>query len=237
MCEDFTTGPALWQDRGSGLSCKRMISSLFSDPLGLVTLVIAFIAALTFHEFSHALVAKLQGDDTAERLGRLTLNPVPHIDPIGFLAVLVAGFGWAKPVPYNPYNLRDQKWGPVFVAAAGPLSNLLFFIVVGLIYKALAAAGMLVSGSALTSFLQALMYINVILFAFNLIPIPPLDGSKILLLALHHPKHAKTRFWLETQGPTALIIAILVDSFLLNGLFFGTIVSALSRLAFALIGF
>lgn len=214
-----------------------MISSLFSDPIALAALVIAFLAALTFHEFSHALAAKLLGDDTAERMGRLTLNPVPHVDPVGFLAVLIAGFGWAKPVPYNPYNLRDQKWGPVIVAAAGPLSNLALFLVVGLAYKGLAAAGLVPQGSALAVFLQALMYINVILFAFNLIPIPPLDGSKFLSLALQHPRHLRTRVWLETQGPTALIIAILVDSFLLNGLVFGTIVGTLSGLAFRLIGF
>jgi len=213
-----------------------MLSSLFSDPLGLVGLLIAFLAALTFHEFSHGLVAKMLGDDTAERMGRLTLNPIPHIDPIGLLAVLVAGFGWAKPVPYNPYNLRDQKWGPVMVAAAGPLSNLLFFLVVGLAYKGIAAAGFLVVGSPLDSFLQALMYINVVLFAFNLIPIPPLDGSKVLLLALQHPKYAKTRYWLETQGPTLLIVAILVDSFILNGMFFGTIIGVLSGFAFRLLG-
>ncbi len=214
-----------------------MISSLFSDPIGLLALVIAFVAALTFHEFSHGLAAKLQGDDTAERMGRLTLNPVPHIDPIGFIAVFVAGFGWAKPVPYNPYNLRNQKWGPVLVAAAGPLSNLVFFLAVGIVYKALAAAGALAPESALAVFLAALMYINVILFAFNLIPIPPLDGSKVLLIALQHPKYAKTRFWLETQGPTALIIAIVVDSFLLNGMFFGTIVRTISGWAFGLLGF
>ncbi|HTK04748.1 MAG TPA: site-2 protease family protein [Candidatus Eisenbacteria bacterium] len=213
-----------------------MLSSLFSDPLGLVGLLIAFLAALTFHEFSHGLVAKMLGDDTAERMGRLTLNPIPHIDPIGLLAVLVAGFGWAKPVPYNPYNLRDQKWGPVMVAAAGPLSNLLFFLVVGLAYKGIAAAGFLAAGSPLDSFLQALMYINVVLFAFNLIPIPPLDGSKVLLLALQHPKYAKTRYWLETQGPTLLIVAILVDSFILNGMFFGTIIGVLSGFAFRLLG-
>jgi Zn-dependent protease len=214
-----------------------MISSLFSDPVALVALVIAFLAALTFHEFSHALAAKLLGDDTAERMGRLTLNPVPHVDPVGFLAVLIAGFGWAKPVPYNPYNLRDQKWGPVIVAAAGPLSNLALFLVVGLAYKGLAAAGLVPQDSALAVFLQALMYINVILFAFNLIPIPPLDGSKFLSLALQHPRHLRTRVWLETQGPTALIIAILVDSFLLNGLVFGTIVGTLSGWAFGLLGF
>jgi len=214
-----------------------MLSNLFSDPVSGIAWIVAFIVALTFHEFSHGLAAKLQGDDTAERMGRLTLNPIPHIDPIGLLAAVTAGFGWAKPVPYNPYNLRNQKWGPVLVAIAGPLANLLLFVVTGLVFRGLAATGFIAESSALWTFLGALMGVNVVLFAFNLIPIPPLDGSKILLLALTHPKYAKTRFWLETQGPTALIIAILADAFMLNGLFFGTIVGTLSGLAFKLIGF
>ncbi|MEK7545938.1 MAG: site-2 protease family protein [Patescibacteria group bacterium] len=214
-----------------------MLSTLFSDPVSGLAWIIAFIVALTFHEFCHGLSAKLQGDDTAERMGRLTLNPLPHIDPIGLLAAVTAGFGWAKPVPYNPYNLRNQKWGPVLVAAAGPFSNLLLFIVAGLVFKGLAASGMVAESSALWTFLGALMGVNVVLFAFNLIPIPPLDGSKVLFLALAHPKYARTRLWLETQGPTALIIAILVDSFVLNGIFFGTIVGTLSNLAFKLLGF
>jgi Zn-dependent protease len=214
-----------------------MFTSLLSDPLQALVWIIAFIAALTFHEFSHGLVAKFQGDDTAERVGRLTLNPIPHIDPIGLVAVLVAGFGWARPVPYNPYNMRDQKWGPVFVALAGPLSNLLLFFLAGLTYKGLSAAGAVAPGSALGAFLGALMGVNVVLFAFNLIPIPPLDGSRLLLLALQHPKYLRTRFWLETQGSTMLIFAILIDSFLLGGAFFGTIVGGLSALAFGLLGF
>lgn len=214
-----------------------MLFNLFSDPLLTLVWVFAFITALTFHEFSHALVAKLQGDDTSERMGRLTLNPIPHIDLIGLMAALLAGFGWAKPVPYNPYNLRNQKWGPVLVALAGPFSNLLLFFIVGLTYKGLAMAGLMASSSALAGFLGALMAVNVVLFAFNLIPLPPLDGSKILILLLQHPRYMHARVWLETRGPTALLIAILADSLLLRGQIFGTIVNTLSNLAFSVLGF
>lgn len=213
-----------------------MLSTLLSDPIIGLAWIAAFIIALTFHEFCHALVAKLQGDDTVERLGRLTLNPVPHIDPIGLLAAATAGFGWAKPVPYNPYNLRNQKWGPVLVALAGPLSNLLLFLVSGFALKALAAAGVITMTSGLWMFLSAMMGVNVVLFAFNLLPFPPLDGSKLLLLALQHPKHARTRLWLETQGPTALIAAVLIDTFLLQGAVFGTLVGTISLAAFRLLG-
>src|ERR1041385_4811939 len=130
-----------------------MLTSLFTNPLQGLAWIVAFVAALTLHEFCHALAAKLQGDDTADRGGRLTLNPLSHIDPMGFLLVLVAGFGWSKPVPYNGYNLRNQKWGPVIVAAAGPLSNLVLFIISGLTYRILLAAGLLTMNSPLGIFL------------------------------------------------------------------------------------
>lgn len=213
-----------------------MLSSLLNDPLTALAWLVAFVVALTFHEFSHALVAKLQGDDTAERMGRLTLNPVPHIDPIGLLAVMFAGFGWAKPVPYNSYNLRDQRVGPVLVAAAGPLSNLVLFLIAGLAFKGLAAAQLVAPDSALWGFLSALMGVNVVLFAFNLIPIPPLDGSKVLLLALQHPRYNRLRYQIESQGPSLLIMLILADALLLNGVFFGTLVGFFSGLAFRLLG-
>lgn len=213
-----------------------MLSALLSNPLEGLAWIIAFVAALTFHEFCHGLAAKLQGDDTAERMGRLTLNPIAHIDPIGFLAVLIAGFGWAKPVPYNPYNLRNQKWGPVLVAVAGPAANFVLFLISGLAYRGLLAAGLMAEPSALATFLGALMGVNVVLFAFNLIPIPPLDGSKFLLMALQSPKYARIRFWLETRGPMTLILLIVADSLLLNGLIFGTLVGTLANLAFRLIG-
>lgn len=213
-----------------------MLDSLFTNPMEGLAWITAFVIALTFHEFCHGLAAKLQGDDTAERMGRLTLNPLSHIDPIGFLLVLVAGFGWSKPVPYNPYNLRDQKWGPVLVAAAGPFSNLALFVVTGLTYRALLAAGLPLESTALGAFLGAMLGVNVVLFAFNLIPFPPLDGSKFLLLALQHPKYARARFWIETRGPMALILLVAADSLLLNGLIFGTLIDVISGLAFKLVG-
>ncbi len=213
-----------------------MLDTLISHPLEGIAWLIAFVAALTFHEFCHGLAAKLQGDDTAERMGRLTLNPIPHIDPLGFVAVLLAGFGWARPVPYNPYNLRNQKWGPVLVAVAGPLANFALFLISGLTYRGLMAAGVLVDGSPLAVFLGAMMGVNVVLFAFNLIPLPPLDGSKFLLLALQSPKYARVRWWIETRGPMALLLAVAMDSLLLNGLIFGTLVGVLANLAFRLIG-
>lgn len=152
--------------------------------------VIFFIAILivsvVVHEVSHGFAADLLGDPTARIAGRLTLNPIPHIDPVGSILVpavlaLIPGgivFGWAKPVPFNPYNLRAGKWGPALVAVAGPVSNLLIaFIFAGVIRWVLplglisAAAGQIV---------VMVVVLNIVLALFNLIPIPPLDGSKIL---------------------------------------------------------
>lgn len=205
-----------------------------AEPLSLLMYVVVFAASLTFHEFSHALAAKLLGDDTAERAGRLTLNPIPHIDPIGFLAVFAVGFGWAKPVPYNPYNLRDQKWGPVLVGAAGPFSNLLLAFAASLAVKTLSTAGSLSSGAA--GFLGVLILLNVGLAVFNLIPVPPLDGSKLLLAALDHPRYARARFLLETRGPLILLLIILADGLLFDGLIFGRILGGLTTLVLRLFG-
>ena len=108
-----------------------LISLLFSNPPVFIAAVVAILVALTFHEFSHALVSYLLGDQTAKRMGRLSLNPITHIDPVGFVALVTIGFGWGKPVPFNPYNLRYPKWGSAIVAAAGPVSNLLMIIVFG----------------------------------------------------------------------------------------------------------
>ena len=116
-------------------------------------------------------------------------------------------------------------------------STTLLFAVVGLTYRALAYAGTLSPDSALAGFLGALMAVNVVLFAFNLIPLPPLDRSKFLLLLLQHPKYLRTRLWIETRGPTALLFAVLLDSLLLQGMIFGTIIGVLSDLAFRALGF
>jgi len=176
--------------------------------------VAAILIALTFHEFSHALAAYFLGDQTAKRMGRLSLNPLVHLDPIGFLALVLIGFGWGKPVPFNPYNLRYPKWGSTMVAAAGPISNILMVAIFGTILKFVGP--ILPAGNLLIEFLVLLVELNLILCLFNLIPIPPLDGSKFLLSALAAPKYFKTRFFLETRGPLLLLGFILLDS--LSGL-------------------
>jgi Zn-dependent protease len=190
------------------------IQLLSQNPLYFVVWVVAILIALTFHEFSHALVANFLGDQTAKRMGRLSLNPLVHLDPIGFLALVLIGFGWGKPVPYNPYNLRYPKWGSTMVAAAGPASNLLMIVVFGLVFKFVYP--FLPLDNLLVAFLELLIQLNLILCLFNLIPIPPLDGSKFLLSVLAAPEHYKTRFFLETRGPLLLLGFILLDS--LSGL-------------------
>src|SRR3989344_9051947 len=99
-----------------------ILNLLFTQPSLFFLWLLAITYGITIHEFSHVLAARLQGDDTGERLGRLTLNPLAHLDPFGFILLLVVGFGWGKPAPYNPYNLKNQKWGEVLVALAGPAS-------------------------------------------------------------------------------------------------------------------
>ncbi len=148
--------------------------------------LIVLLLSLTFHEFFHAYSAWRLGDDTAARMGRMTLNPIPHIDVFGtiILPLLNAPIGWAKPVPVNPARFRrgvSMTTGDVIVSAAGPLSNLLLglvcAIVLGLLYRFAPAA---VEGSSAASvFLQRLMLVNAGLAVFNLLPIPPLDGSHV----------------------------------------------------------
>lgn len=190
------------------------ITLLYQNPLYFLAWVAAILTALTVHEFSHALAAYFLGDQTAKRMGRLTLNPVAHLDPVGFLALVLVGFGWGKPVPFNPYNLRYPKWGSAMVAAAGPISNIISVIVFGLILKY--TQPLLGQGNLLIEFLTLLVVLNLVLCLFNLIPIPPLDGSKFLLSALTAPEHYKARFILETRGPLILLAFIILDS--LSGL-------------------
>jgi Zn-dependent protease len=158
----------------NGLSLPLIISRV-------LTLVIAF----TIHELSHAVTAVQLGDDTPRRMGRLTLNPLAHLDPIGSLLLIVAGFGWAKPVQINPYNLRTNPHvGMAIVAAAGPISNFLMALIGAIPFRlSLLSPFSGAAGPVLPSpsgFLLDFIEINLLLMFFNLIPIAPLDGSKIL---------------------------------------------------------
>lgn len=152
-----------------------------------VVLMIMLLVAFPVHEFSHALAAVQLGDGTPRLLGRLTLDPRAHFDPAGaiILAIsMIAGFGigWAKPTPYNPLNLRGGRWGEAIIAVAGPVSNLILAIAAAIPYRYIQAAGMDVP--FLENVLALFVTINLLLMVFNLIPIPPLDGSRLLYHAL-----------------------------------------------------
>lgn len=195
----------------------NLISLLFQEPLLFAVIIGALLLTLSFHEFAHAYVGYLLGDPTAQRMGRMTLNPLAHIDPIGFLMILLVGFGYARPVPFNPVLLKYRTWGPAFVAAAGPTSNLLLGIICAIAYGRLFPV--LGPNNLLIIALFFLGIINFALLVFNLIPLPPLDGSKVLFSALSDHKYAHIRQFLESRGSIILLGLILIDIFLGIGIF------------------
>lgn len=152
----------------------------FLDPAWLMAAAAIVFIALPLHEFAHAATAVALGDDTPKLQGRLTLNPLVHIDPMGAILIFVAGFGWAKPVMWNPRNIDiNPKMGAILVAIAGPLTNLALAMVGVLLIRT-----KLVDGGMGLQFLFSFVQINVLLFVFNMIPIPPLDGSHVLFALL-----------------------------------------------------
>jgi len=154
-----------------------LIRLLFSDPVTFILLVIPLLYSVIIHEVAHGWVADKMGDSTARWLGRLSLNPWRHLDPIGTLMLFLFGFGWAKPVPVNFGNLRNYRKGLIFVSAAGITANIILAFLALLV---LSTAHFSLF-SPFSRVLQYLAQINIILASFNLIPIPPLDGSKILM--------------------------------------------------------
>lgn len=177
-----------------------------------IFLIIVLIVSVIIHEVSHGYMALVLGDTTAKYAGRLTLNPISHIDPIGSILVpiitSIAGFtfGWAKPVPYNPYNLRNQRWGEAMVAAAGPLSNIAIAIIFAVIVRySIAGGGELTTFASLS---MAVVLINIVLAVFNLMPIPPLDGSKILFSLMPSEFGLSVRRVFEQYGFFVLIFFV-----------------------------
>ena len=144
--------------------------------------IIALLVGLTFHEFSHAAVADALGDRRPRAMGRLTLNPVAHIDPVGALMLVVAGFGWAKPVLVNPAALRNGRVGLALVAAAGPIANTIVAICAAVVFRVLHLVGF--DGAFLLNVVWAVVVLNLVLAVFNLLPIPPLDGYNVALAFL-----------------------------------------------------
>ncbi|WP_066639986.1 site-2 protease family protein [Desulfolucanica intricata] len=176
-----------------------MFNIHFPSILEIALLLPAIVLGLTFHELAHGWVAYKLGDNTARYAGRLTINPIAHIDPIGLILLFLAGFGWAKPVPVNPNNLKgDTRRGMMLVSLAGPATNILIAII-GAVILGL-GGGQFPYGEPI---LILIIRINVVLAIFNLIPIPPLDGSKILAGLI--PGRQEWLYHLETYGIVILL--------------------------------
>ncbi len=182
-----------------------------------ITLVIAF----TLHEFAHAFVAYKFGDDTAARQGRLTLNPMKHLDPIGTILIFIAGFGWARPVPVNRFFFKNPRLAGVLVSVAGPLSNLLLVIVALAVWYGLLAAGFGQSmPDVALEFINVFVYLNTVLFVFNLLPFPPLDGYRIIEdLAPANVRAKLTQY--ESYGIIIFLILVItpLDQYTISPLF------------------
>jgi Zn-dependent protease len=194
-----------------------MISLLFTSPLLFITLVSALLLSLSLHELAHAFVAYKLGDPTAKMSGRLTFNPLAHLNPVGTLMLLFAGFGWAKPVPVNSQNLHNPKRDLAIISFAGPLSN---FILASLSALLLHFVGF--SGGILTGFLYYFAFYNVGLGLFNLFPVAPLDGFKVVSGIL--PRNLAYQW--EQLAPYGIFI-----------LLFLILTNSLGRILFPLMGF
>ena len=191
----------------------------FAFAANVVNMMIALIFSLTFHEAAHAFMARLHGDRTAQREGRLTLNPVPHIDPVGTLLFPLIGaflggfiFGWAKPVPVDSRHFKNQKWGNILVAGIGPLANLLlsFLSLLVLIFIGDVQEGIMLAFSRLA---KSMVFINAILAVFNMIPVYPLDGGTILYELLPRDLKRSYEEYIIPYGSFGLLALMLVGGF------------------------
>lgn len=213
-----------------GIACclfkgAQSATLIYMEPTLIMTIITiaALIMSIVIHEVAHGYMANYLGDPTARLAGRLNLNPFKHIDPIGSVVVpaslffLNAGllFGWAKPVPYNPYNLKNKKWGEALVAIAGPGTNIILAVIFALIIRLGGGIGL---PPAFFDIAGYIVYINVLLACFNMIPVPPLDGSKVLAsllpyrLEMHYQELTRT---LEQYGMFATFGFIFIFMYVL----------------------
>ncbi len=193
-----------------------MIQDIQTDPLLFIFSLLSLIIAISVHEFSHAIVADRLGDPTPQLQGRVTLNPMAHIDLLGIAMILLVGFGWGKPVQFDPFNLRHPRKDAAFISIAGPLSNLimalvgagLFHLLLNTVYTSMSESIYSVAVNILLNFLVTFVLMNIRLCVFNLIPIHPLDGFKIVGGFLSR-EYAKQWYELERYGFIFLIIMLL----------------------------
>ncbi|MFH0942569.1 MAG: site-2 protease family protein [Candidatus Beckwithbacteria bacterium] len=180
-----------------------MLNDIFQNPLAFILWGVALLIAITIHEFSHAFVADRLGDPTASLAGRISLNPFKHLDLAGTLMLLFFRFGWGKPVPFDPFNLRHPKRDSALISLAGPVSNLLLAVICSLALKLLPISFI---GSII---LIPLIIMNVNLAIFNLLPVPPLDGAKILYGFLPRGWADEYNDFMHSYGTILLILLIL----------------------------
>ncbi len=174
------------------------------------------LLALTFHEYAHAYIAYRYGDDTARQRGRLTMNPLKHLDPLGTIMIFIVHFGWAKPVPVNPYRLKNPKKNMLWISAAGPLANMVLALLSGMVLRLIFTTDAAPERHSIMGLLIFMVFmslqINLALAIFNILPISPLDGSKILF-GLLPAKYENKIYLLERYGPFILIGLILFGQF------------------------
>lgn len=176
------------------------------DLMSFLYQLLALLIAFSFHEFAHALVADRLGDPTPRQQGRLTLDPMAHIDVIGFLLLLFAGFGWAKPVEIDPRNFKNRKWGDILVSLAGPLTNLIIALIAYIVLFFLSMSASF-SNQTITNILWAIVGLNIGLAVFNILPIPPLDGYHVVKSLFFR---YNVKFFWEFERYSFIVLIILV---------------------------
>lgn len=185
-----------------------MLSQIFANPIQTIFALIALILAISIHEYAHAWTAYYLGDPTPNNQGRVTLNPLKHLDPLGTIFLLIAGFGWGKPVMTNPQYYKNPARDYAITSFAGPIANIIVAALASLPYTIATALGYNTNNLAGLEFTETVYYINLLLFTFNLLPIYPLDGSKLVMAFIKNPITLKNYI---NAGPVVLIVLLLIN--------------------------